>query len=417
MSKFVELKYYAISDSTNQHANQIDVDEGARVRVIFHFEEKKQISTYLRVMQPYAGDNYGFLFLPRVNTEVVVGFINGNPDKPIILKTLSNGENKYPHKLPNKKSDSYIRTTSTPAYEDFFGYNEIRFDDTKEDELLFIRAQRDYELYAKEDFNLNITNNKTTTQTNKDDDVKHNYTQSTGNSSNRTIKSNDIKIVEKEEVHTIKENKILTTKKDYTTIVQGTKREFIEQDLVQEIKEILHTYIEGDVTDKYLENFFVQVGKEMGVDLEGSLHIDTSSVKAESATTTEIEATDGISLKCGSNVLTIDPSGIHFNTDNFKDNSGLDGVVADAVEKNSQKTITNTYWSYGEDEIKISDTSRHYSDLNLHLETLDYEAGEDLSIDIKMGEEIHSFSTQVQEDGTAKILNIFEDKTLILKED
>ncbi|WP_428743762.1 hypothetical protein, partial [Sulfurimonas sp.] len=46
-----------------------------------------------------------------------------------------------------------------------------------------------------------------------------------------------------------------------------------------------------------------------------------------------IEATDGISLKCGSNVLTIDPSGIHFNTDNFKDNSGLDGVVADAVEK------------------------------------------------------------------------------------
>uniref|UniRef100_UPI003D0F51F3 type VI secretion system Vgr family protein n=1 Tax=Sulfurimonas sp. TaxID=2022749 RepID=UPI003D0F51F3 len=233
------------NESTHQHANQIDVDEEARVRVIFHFEEKKQISTYLRVMQPYAGDNYGFLFLPRVNTEVVVGFINGNPDKPIILKTLSNGENKYPHKLPNKKSDSYIRTTSTPAYEDFFGYNEIRFDDTKEDELLFIRAQRDYELYAKEDFNLNITNNKTTTQTNKDDDVKHNYTQSTGNSSNRTIKSNDIKIVEKEEVHTIKENKILTTKKDYTTIVQGTKREFIEQDLVQEIKEILHTYIEG----------------------------------------------------------------------------------------------------------------------------------------------------------------------------
>jgi type VI secretion system secreted protein VgrG len=321
-------------ESTHQHANQIDVDESARVRVIFHFEKDKAVSTYLRVMQPYAGNNYGFLFLPRVNTEVVVGFKDGNPDQPIILKTLSNGENKFPHQLPHKKTDSYIRTTSTPAYEDFLGYNEIRFDDTKEDELLFIRAQRDYELYAKHNFTTDITNNKRVEQTNKDEDIKHNFTQSVGNSTDRTIKANDIKTVEKEEVHTIKENKFLTTEKDYTSIIQENKREFIEQDLVDEIKEILHTYVEGDVTDKYLENFFLQVGQEMGVNLEGSLHIDTSSVKAQSATTTQIEATDGISLKCGGNVLTVNSSGIHFKTPNYKDNSGNNGVVGNKVLPN-----------------------------------------------------------------------------------
>ncbi|QFR50372.1 hypothetical protein FJR48_11800 [Sulfurimonas lithotrophica] len=237
------------------------------------------------------------------------------------------------HKLPSKKNNSYIRTASTPAYEDSLGYNEINFDDTKENELLFIRAQRDYEIYAKHNFTMDVENNKSVKQTNKTDDVKNNFTQTVGNNSDRTVKANDIKTVTKEEVHTVKENKLQNIKKDYTTIVQQTKREFIEQDVVDEIKEVLHTYIEGDVTDKYLENFFIQVGKEMGVNLEGSLHIDTSSVKAESATTTQIEATEGISLKCGGNTLTIDSSGIHFNTSNFLDNSGSDGVVANMVER------------------------------------------------------------------------------------
>uniref|UniRef100_UPI003D12C45A hypothetical protein n=2 Tax=Sulfurimonas sp. TaxID=2022749 RepID=UPI003D12C45A len=71
-----------------------------------------------------------------------------------------------------------------------------------------------------------------------------------------------------------------------------------------------------------------------------------------SATTTEIEATDGISLKCGSNVLTIDPSGIHFNTDNFKDNSGSDGVVAQAVKMEYEDYIFESeFYTHDNDSI------------------------------------------------------------------
>ena len=318
---------------TTEHVNEIDVDEEGRIRVLFHFEENKGVSTYLRVMQPYAGDNYGFLFLPRVNSEVLVGFKNGNPNEPIILKTLPNGENEQPYPLPAHKAKSFIRTASYPAYADHLGYNEILFDDRKESERFALRAQRDHELYAKNDLRADIVNNKITTVHNQHDDVKHDLVATVGNSSERTVKANDIKTVEKEECHTVKENKTQNADKDFTTIVAKNKRSFIEQDLINEIKDVLITYVEGEVTDKYLENLFVQIGNEMGMDIEGSLHIDTSSVKSEVADTALIDATDGISLKCGGNVLTIDSSGIYFNTPNYLDNSGNSGVAGNAVSK------------------------------------------------------------------------------------
>ena len=180
---------------------------------------------------------------------------------------------------------------------------------------------------------IDVDNNATKTYNNLETEVEHDYTQSVGNTSQRTYKANDIKTVDKEEVHTIKGNKTQTIEKDFTTIVGGDKNTYVEQDMVDEIKNILHTYIEGDVTDRYLENFFIQVGREMGVDISGSLHIDTSSVKYESQTLTEIEATECITLQCGAHALVIDPTGIYFKTDNYTENSGESGVVADAVAK------------------------------------------------------------------------------------
>ena len=75
-----------------QNINEIDVDEEGRIKVLFAFEENKTTSTYLKIMQVSAGDNYGFMFLPRVNTEVLVEFKNGDPDEPFILKSLANGK-------------------------------------------------------------------------------------------------------------------------------------------------------------------------------------------------------------------------------------------------------------------------------------------------------------------------------------
>ncbi len=140
-----------------------------------------------------------------------------------------------------------------------------------------------------------------------------------------------IKTVENEEVHTIQEDKTLKVNKDFNTIVKRDKKTYIEKDLIDSIKNVLHTYIEGDVSDKYLENFFVQVGLEMGVDISGSFHLETTSVKEQASDISEIIASQGISLKCGGNVLTINSAGIHFKTPNYNDNSANGGLDASEV--------------------------------------------------------------------------------------
>ncbi|MCP4970667.1 MAG: hypothetical protein GY932_08765, partial [Arcobacter sp.] len=125
-----------------------------------------------------------------------------------------------------------------------------------------------------------------------------------------------------------------------------------------------------------------------------------------------LDTTDGISLKCGGNVLTVDNSGIHFKTPNFANNSAHGGVSATEVKG----TIINSYFSYGEEQIRLNSISRHYVDLNLHIETLGYSTGENVNVNVKVGEKIYSFSSKVEKDGSAIILDIFKNESLIFKE-
>lgn len=405
------------NDNPNEYSNEIDVDNEGRVRVIFHFEENKATSTYLRLSNIYSGDNYGSQFIPRVNSEVLVSFINGNPNKPVVIASLHNGENKHADTLPNNKTKSFIRTTSYPAYPDKLGFNEIGFEDKRDAEVLNLKAQKDYRLHTQNSSYRHIDNNSKVNIVNDEEiTIKNDHNKTIGNNSNRTIKANDIKTVENEEVHTVQEDKILKVNKDFNTIVKRDKKTYIEKDLVDSIKNVLHTYIEGDVTDKYLENFFIQVGLEMKVDISGSFHLDTTSVKEQASDISEIAASDGISLKCGANVLTINSAGIHFKTAFYNDNSANGGLDAPEVIKKGKGNVTKVYWSYGEEEIEISNISRHYADLNLHVETVGYSKGELVDVNIISKEKQFKFHPMIQENGKAKIINIFKGESLIFKE-
>ncbi len=99
------------------------------------------------------------------------------------------------------------------------------------------------------------------------------------------------------------------------------------------IKETLLEYVEQDVSDKYLENFFIQIGDDLGVDIREGFHLDTKDILYEASQEINLDTTDGISLKCGGNVLTVDNSGIHFKTPNFANNSAHGGVSAKEVPK------------------------------------------------------------------------------------
>jgi type VI secretion system secreted protein VgrG len=319
---------------TSKDVNEIDVNEKGEIRVIFHFDKNRPTSCYIPLATSFAGDNYGTQFLPRVNSEVIVSFINGDIDKPVIIGSLHNGENKHPYNLPKDKTKSFIKTYTTPQYEDKQGYNELLFEDKAGDERLALRAQKDYELHTLHDANIHIEHDKKTIiDNNEDHTVAKNYTQTVGEDATTQIAGNDIKVVEKEQITTINEDRQTHLNKNDITITKENKQEIVEKDLIQRIKGYVTTYREKDVKEKYLESLYTDVTKELGIRVHAAFHLQANSIKENASGTIELESPNGISLKCGRNVLTVDGSGIHFKTPNFDDNSTGSGVVAKEVDK------------------------------------------------------------------------------------
>ncbi|MBU5613040.1 type VI secretion system Vgr family protein [Geomonas azotofigens] len=131
---------------------EIHTDQYGRVKVKFHWDREGKgddsCSCWIRVSQPLAGNGWGALFLPRVGHEVVVDFLEGDPDRPVVIGQLHNGMNLPPYQLPAEKTKICIKSCSTPGGQ---GYNELRFDDKKGAEQLYLHAQREQVNRVNED--------------------------------------------------------------------------------------------------------------------------------------------------------------------------------------------------------------------------------------------------------------------------
>lgn len=130
---------------------EIYVDEYARVKVQFHWDRygarNEHSSAWVRVSQPWAGGGWGGMFIPRIGHEVIVDFLDGDPDQPIITGRVYNAASMPPYKLPDKKTISTIKTQSHKSK----GANEIRFDDATGAEELFLHAQKNMEIRVRND--------------------------------------------------------------------------------------------------------------------------------------------------------------------------------------------------------------------------------------------------------------------------
>ncbi|HSO00136.1 MAG TPA: type VI secretion system tip protein TssI/VgrG [Candidatus Nanopelagicales bacterium] len=130
--------------------NEIYVDEHGRVRVQFPWDRENEFnaksSIWMRVSQGWAGAGYGMFTIPRVGHEVLVAFLDGDPDNPIVVGRVHNGVEQPPFKLPENKTVSTLRTASSPGGG---GFNELRFDDATGREHVYLQAQRDMDHLVK----------------------------------------------------------------------------------------------------------------------------------------------------------------------------------------------------------------------------------------------------------------------------
>lgn len=119
---------------------EIFTDKYSRVKVQFHWDRDPQNSCWVRVATPWAGQNWGMIHIPRIGHEVVVDFLEGDPDQPIVTGSVYNATMMPPYELPANKTQSGIQSRSSPGGG---GFNEIRLEDKKDSEEIWVHAQKD----------------------------------------------------------------------------------------------------------------------------------------------------------------------------------------------------------------------------------------------------------------------------------
>jgi type VI secretion system secreted protein VgrG len=126
----------------NNDSEEIDVDDDGfgRIRVRFHWDRDDKRSCWVRVAQMWAANKWGTQFIPRIGMEVVVEFLEGDPDRPLVVGTVYNGDNKHPYSVPDNKTQSGFRSDSSKNHN---GYNELMFEDAKDSEKIRVHAQKD----------------------------------------------------------------------------------------------------------------------------------------------------------------------------------------------------------------------------------------------------------------------------------
>ncbi len=164
---------------TGPPGEEIWPDKFGRVKVQFfwdrHGKRDENSSCWVRVSQDYAGKNWGSMNIPRIGQEVLVEFVDGDLDRPIITGRVYNADQMPPYSLPDKKVVSGMISYSSPGGG---GYNEISMNDTKDDELITIHAQFDIDTTIENDLREHVLNDRTR-------DVANDETISVG--SNQTL--------------------------------------------------------------------------------------------------------------------------------------------------------------------------------------------------------------------------------------
>jgi len=146
---------------TGPAGEEIHCDQYGRVKVQFHWDREGQAddktSCWLRVASSWAGDRYGGIAIPRVGMEVLVTFLEGDPDQPLVTGCLYHKEHLVPYPLPANKTRSVFKTLSSPGGG---GYNELRIEDKKGAEQIYLHAERDWDENIEHDQKIRIGNQR-----------------------------------------------------------------------------------------------------------------------------------------------------------------------------------------------------------------------------------------------------------------
>ena len=267
---------------------EIWTDKHGRVKVQFHWDRvgkgDENSSCWIRVSQLWAGTGWGAMFIPRIGQEVIVDFLEGDPDCPIITGRVYHGTNTPPYPLPAEQTKSTVKSNSSKGGG---GFNEFRFEDKKGNEEIYLHGQKNWTIAILNDKNQTVGHDETL-------DVGNNRTKSVKKDQSETIGENKTISVGKNHTESITENASVDIGKNETVSVGQNTSVTIGKNFSEDIGEKSETSVGKDMSISVGKNSTTEVSENMSFDVGKNL---------------VIQAGDSITIKTGDASITMKKNG------------------------------------------------------------------------------------------------------------
>ena len=262
-----------------KQGEEIWVDKYGRIKVQFYWdrvgEEDENSSCWMRVSQPWAGGNWGGMWIPRMGQEVIVSFLEGDPDRPIVTGRVYNADQLPPYALPDHQTVSTFKSRSSKGGGSS-NYNEIRFEDKSGSEQIFINAERDLD-----------------------------------------------QRVEKECREFVGASRHLIVTSDQLEQVKGSKHLRVGKDHVEKIEGAMSLQVYGDQKEKVGGGYSLQVGEAVNEKVGSKMAVDAGEeIHLKGGMKVIIEAGVQVTLKGGGGFVDVGPSGVTIQGNMVLINSG-----------------------------------------------------------------------------------------------
>lgn len=308
----------------------VHADEHGRIKVKFHWDlsarEDDTASCWLHVSQGWVGANWGAQFIPRVGAEVVVTFLGGDPDRPLVTGSVYNGTHPPPFPLPAEITRSGLRTQSTPGGS---GFNELSFEDKTGSEQVLIRAERDLQVVAQNDAKEEIGRDREV-------DVKRDLKHIVGGAHSLRVVGGEAIMIEKDRdvqvggdaIEAITGNLDLRVSTDRTTRIEGRDRTDVEESST--------TTFHDDQIVRVLGHQVTVVG-DSDAQRSSSVHVE-GTMASYSTGLTEIASEKVLVLRCGESSIRLTPTAVEiFGPKIFLQGDMLHGLFGDHLSLHSKK--------------------------------------------------------------------------------
>jgi type VI secretion system secreted protein VgrG len=313
-------------------SNEIATDKHGRIKIQFHWDrlgpKNENSSCWVRVSQPWAGKNFGMFSVPRIGHEVVVQFLDGDPDRPLVTGSVYNEVNAPIWKLPDHATVSGLKTQSSMDGS-IHTANELRFDDKKDSEYIWFQAHKDFHRLVRNDAFDFVGNNES---------IKVVLTRK------EVIGENWFLDVTKDVMHNLGKDLHVNVAGDIFYTGAATCQLKIDKDVSAKIGGDLGIDVGGKTQLKSMGDIVLQstTGKlSLKAGDTGDLLAEGMTIKIKGGMSVAIEGAMGVSLKCGGSFVSVGPAGVDISGPLVKINSGGSGASASAALKASPAAPTD----------------------------------------------------------------------------